>query len=92
MNAQINSNMHNTWINVTVGVVASAGRDARCVLANPNGSVGELAAARTGTVFAAPVSFSNLYHSYADMGVPSKVTLRSPCGDRISKRSSSKPF
>ena len=65
VNAQINSNTHNTWINVTVGVGGSAGRNARGLLANPNGGVGELAA-RTGTVFAAPVSFSDLYHPYAD--------------------------
>ena len=51
VNAQINSNAHNTWINVTVGVGGSARRNARGLLANRNGNVGELAA-RTGVVFA----------------------------------------
>jgi hypothetical protein len=93
VNAQINSNAHNTWINVTVGVGGSARRNARGLLANPNGSVGELAA-RTGTVFAAPMSFADLYHPYADSWrVSSKNTLLSPCGDRdIETGAASKPF
>ena len=95
VNAQINSNAHNTWINVTVGVGVggSARRNARGLLANPNGNVGDLAA-RTGTVFAAPVSFADLYHPYADSWrVPSKDTLLSPCGNRdIETGAASKPF
>jgi hypothetical protein len=102
VNAQINSNSANTWINVTVGVgrsvgrrsaSRSAGRNVRGLLANPNGNVGKLAA-RTGTVFAAPVSFADLYHPYADSWrVQSKETLLLPCGDRnIETGVASKPF
>lgn len=93
VNAQINSNAANTWIDVTVGVGGAAGKNARGLLANPNGNVGELAA-RTGTVFAAPVSFANLYHPYGDSWrVASKDTLLSPCGDRdIETGAASKPF
>jgi len=93
MNAQINSNSANTWINVTVGVGRSASRNAHGLLANHNGNVGELAA-RSGTVFAAPVSFTDLYHPYADSWrVQPKETLLSPCGDKnIETGVASKPF
>jgi hypothetical protein len=93
VNAQINSNSANTWINVTVGVGGSARRNVRGLLANPDGKIGELAA-RTGKVFAAPVSFVDLYHPYAESWrVQSKETLLSPCGDRgIETGAASKPF
>jgi hypothetical protein len=93
VNAQINSNSANTWINVTVGVGRSARRNVRGLLANANGNVGQLAT-RSGKVFAAPVSFVDLYHPYADSWrVQSKETLLSPCGDRnIETGVASKPF
>jgi hypothetical protein len=93
VNAQINSNSANTWINVTVGVGSTAKRNVRGLLANPKGNIGELAA-RSGKVFAAPVSFADLYHPYADSWrVSSKETLLSPCGDRnIETGVASKPF
>jgi hypothetical protein len=93
VSAQINSNSANTWINVTVGIGRSAKRNVRGLLANPSGNSGELAT-RSGTVFAAPVSFADLYHSYADSWrVQSKETLLSPCGDRdIEAGVASKPF
>jgi hypothetical protein len=58
-----------------------------------SGNAVELAA-RTGTVFAAPVSFADFYHPYADSWrVQSKDTLLSPCGDRdIETGAASKPF
>ncbi|MGD0866327.1 MAG: hypothetical protein ABSA49_12310 [Rhizomicrobium sp.] len=93
VNAQIDSNSANTWIDVTVGVGRSSTRNARGLLANPNGNVGKLAA-RGGTEFAAPVSFADLYHPYADSWrVQSKETLLSPCGDRnIETSVAAKPF
>ena len=93
VNAQINSNTANTWINVTVGVGRSATRNARGLVANHDGKVDELAA-RDGAVFAAPVSFANLYHPYADSWrVQPKETLLSPCGDRnIETGIAAKPF
>jgi hypothetical protein len=92
VHAQINNNTANTWIDVTVGVGESARRNARGLLANPHGNVGELAA-RTGAVFAAPVSFADLYHPYADSWrVASKETLLSPCGENVETGAASKPF
>jgi hypothetical protein len=92
VHAQINNNTANTWIDVTVGVGDSARRNARGLLANPHGNVGELAA-RTGAVFAAPVSFADLYHPYADSWrVASKETLLSPCGENVETGAASKPF
>jgi hypothetical protein len=92
VSAQIKSNAANTWIDVTVGVGGSAGRNARGLLTNPNGNVGELAA-RTGTVFAAPVSFADLYHPYADSWrVEPKETLLAPCGENVETGAASEPF
>jgi hypothetical protein len=93
VNARINSNATNTWIDVTVGVGRAARRNVRGLLANPKGNIGELAA-RTGKVFTAPVSFADLYHPYADSWrVQPKETLLSPCGDRdIETGAAAKPF
>lgn len=92
VNARVNDNGANQWIDVTVGVGGAAARHARGLLTNPNNNVGALEA-RTGTVYAAPISFVDLYHPYADSWrVPTKTTLLSPCGERVETGAATKPF
>jgi hypothetical protein len=57
--------LNSTWINVTVGLGQAPQTQARGLLGNPNGTANALATAN-GTVLTIPVSFTDLYHSYAD--------------------------
>ncbi len=80
--AQINSYPSMTWMDVSVGVRRSPSTRVRGLVANPNGNIGALAM-RNGTVLNEPVSFTDLYHRYADSWrVQSKESLLSPCGDQ----------
>ena len=64
--ATVNNNNINTWIDVTVGMGRTPPTtQARGLLGDPNGNANELATA-DGTVLRAPVSFTDLYHSYTD--------------------------
>jgi len=57
--------LNNTWMDVTVGLGHAPRPQASGLLGNPNGNPQELATS-TGTVLKEPVSFTDLYHSYAD--------------------------
>lgn len=92
VSAKINDNGANQWIDVTVGVGGAAKRNPRGLLTNPNHDFAALAA-RTGTVYAAPVSFADLYHPYADSWrVPAKASLLAPCGEPTEMGAATKPF
>jgi len=53
------------WINVTVGLGHAPQTEVRGLLGNPQGNAQELATSN-GVVLNAPVSFTDLYHTYAD--------------------------
>lgn len=57
--------LNSTWINVTLGLGQTPQTQARGLLGSPNGTANALATAN-GTVLKTPVSFTDLYHSYAD--------------------------
>jgi hypothetical protein len=63
--ATVNNNNINSWINVTVGLSHAPQARVRGLLGNPDGNASELATA-SGTVLKAPLSFTDLYHTYAD--------------------------
>jgi len=80
VHATLNSNFNNSWMDVAVGTPRTAPAKIRGLLANPNGNVGALAM-RNGTVLNEPISFTNLYHPYADSWrVQPNESLLSPCG------------
>ncbi len=57
--------LNSTWINVTVGLGQTPQTQARGLLGNPNGNANAVSTAN-GTILMIPVSFTDLYHSYAD--------------------------
>jgi hypothetical protein len=63
--AVLNNNNINTWMDVAVGLGRPSQTTVRGLLGNPNGNANELATA-SGTVLKAPVSFTDLYTTYAD--------------------------
>jgi hypothetical protein len=63
--ASLNNNGINTWIDVTVGLGRAPQTQARGLLGNPNGNANQLVTA-TGTALMAPLSFTDLYHTYGD--------------------------
>jgi hypothetical protein len=57
--------LNSTWMDVHVGLGHELQPQPRGLLGNPNGNVNQLVTS-TGTVLRQPVSFTDLYHSYAD--------------------------
>jgi von Willebrand factor type D domain len=60
----VRATLNGTWINVTVGL-GHALTTTRGLLGNPRGNAQVLATA-SGAVLRSPISFTDLYHSYAD--------------------------
>jgi len=57
--------LNSSWMNVTVGLGQAPQPSARGLLGNPSGSPQELVTSK-GDVLRMPVSFTDLYHPYAD--------------------------
>ncbi len=78
---RVNTIPGNTWMDVAVGMPRSA--NPRGLVANPNGNVAVLAM-RNGQQLAAPVSFNDLYHRYAESWrVQPNENLLASCGGQI---------
>jgi hypothetical protein len=79
--ATVNSNGPNSWIDVTVGL-GHAPQKVSGLLANAPGNNRALVT-RSGTVLKEPVSFDDLYHTYApSWSVAAAESLLSVCGER----------
>jgi hypothetical protein len=61
----VSATLNSTWIDVTVGLGRAPLTETRGLLGNPKGNSRELATSN-GVVLRAPVSFIDLYHTYAD--------------------------
>jgi VWD domain-containing protein len=68
VHAVLNNNNINTWIDVTVGLPRSPQAKIRGLLASANGNASAIATSN-GTMLPAPVSFTDLYHTYAESWV-----------------------
>jgi hypothetical protein len=86
LSATLNSNGNNGWIDVAVGLGSSPQSKLRGLLANVPGNVQALSA-KDGRVFKMPMSFDDLYHTYADSWrIEPAESLLSVCGDKDVER------